>query len=140
MSEGVHSRRNSSAGSLCRSASGVRALWNAYRWLSNIRPAWPNAFFGSKLKTCATQSKTKASSIIGLLPCRQVGCDIGVPVRHGRGRGQKAEDLAGPGGQPVGGPGLVPDDRDVGVADAGLVEDAVFDLGQHGGREGAPAR
>src|SRR6516165_8015545 len=124
MSATVHWRRNSSDGSFGWS-SGVSALWNAYRWLSNIRPGGPSAFFGSKLKMCATQSNTKASSIMtdhlalerpGAAAGRLrglVGGYEGIPVRHLRGRRQEAQETSGPGRQPVGGPCLVPDDLDV---------------------------
>src|SRR6516225_7216225 len=117
MSATVHWRRNSSGGSFGWS-SGVSALWNAYRWLSNIRPGGPSAFFGSKLKMCATQSNTKASSIMtDHLALEWPGAERGLaggyegtPVGHLRGRRQETQEAGGPGRQPVGGPCLIPDD------------------------------
>src|SRR5580693_7942624 len=69
-----------------------------------------------------------------------MGGDVGVPVGHSRGRGQEAQDVLRSWRQAVGGPGLVPDDGHVGVADSRLAEDLVLHLGQHGGRERAPPR
>src|SRR6266540_4814807 len=98
ISSTVHWRRNSSGGStVC--PSGVRVAWKAYRWLLNISPGGPRAFFFSKLKTCATPSKTNASPITANL--------LGV--------GQEAELAPGRLRQTVDGPRLVPDDLDVGA-------------------------
>ena len=77
-------------------------------------PALPNAFFGSKLKTCATQSKTKASSIMALLLA---------PAGGGRGRTRPGRPPPRGGAGSAGcrapwadsrsvRPGLVPDDLD----------------------------
>src|ERR687887_2247156 len=93
ISSTVHWRRNSSAGSTGW-PSGVSAAWNAYKWLLNISPAGPRAFFLSKLKTCATPSKTIASPITADL------------LRVG----QEAELASGLVGEAVAGPRLVPDD------------------------------
>src|SRR5262245_32095015 len=136
MSDGVHWRRNSSGGSFGWS-SGVSTVWNAYRWLLNISPGAPKAFFFSKLNTWATQSKTKTSSITARSSHPRY---VPVPVADLGRRRQEPQDRGGPRGQAVGRPRLVPHDLHVGVGDAGLVEDPVADLGQHGGRERAPAR
>src|SRR6266508_3252142 len=116
ISSTVHWRRNSSGGStVC--PSGVRVAWKAYRWLLNISPGGPRAFFFSKLKTCATPSKTNASPITANL--------LGV--------GQEAELAPGRLRQTVDGPRLVPDDLDVGAGQAGQGLDP---LGGHRDAEG----
>src|SRR4029450_8067542 len=95
MSSTVHWRRNPSA-VMSGWSSGVRALWKAYRWLMNISPGGPRAFFFSKLKTWATPSNTIASSPItgrppwggagragGAGPCRRAGRAARGPPRPG---------------------------------------------------------
>src|SRR5215211_6275136 len=128
ISSTVHWRRNSSAGSTGW-PSGVSAAWKAYRWLLNISPAGPRAFFLSKLKTCATPSKTNASPIMA------------VPLLVGQVLWvwQEAELASGVVGQALCGPGLVPDDLDAG---GGHLRKGLDPLGDHAdqvGREGAPA-
>src|SRR5918996_5788057 len=123
MSSTVHWRRNSSAGrTVC--PWGVRAAWKAYRWLLNISPADPRAFFFSKLKTWATPSNTIASS------------PITANLLGGRQEGELAPCLVG---QPVGGPRLVPHDLDPRAGHPGQVGDALGDLADQVGRERAPA-
>src|SRR5215475_8867822 len=138
MSATVHWRRNSSGGR-CGSLSGVRALWNAYRWLLNITPGGPNAFFSSKLNMCATPSNTNTSSIMADHLSRARGQP---GKRRGRGPVRAAAETAAAArlwGQPVGGPRLVPDDLDLGIGHAGLRLHPLLDLTEHPGRERASA-
>src|SRR6266540_1929435 len=129
ISDTVHWRRKSSGGRWVWLA-GVRAWWKAYRWLLNISPADPKAFFLSKLKTWATPSNTRASPIIGRPP----------PLGHVDRVGQEAKLAAGVRREPLGGPWLVPDHLDVGALHLRQRLDALADGAEQVRGERAPAR
>src|SRR5262245_7520794 len=142
----LHLCRNSSGG-ITVWPSGVSVAWNAYRWLENICPAEPYALSSSKLKMCATPSNTNASPImghslvggLGFRRRRQVPGDILARIRNLGGRREETQLLARGVGEPVGGPGLVPDDLDIGTVDARKLAYDSLDLGQHRRGERAPS-
>src|SRR5436190_20206988 len=138
MSPTVHWRRNSPGGR-CGSPSGVSALWNAYRWLLNITPCGPNAFFSSKLNMCATPSNTNTSSIMLITFPGLVRGQVRLAVADLRGRRQEPEQSGRPLGQPVGRPGLVPDDLDLSGGHPRLRFNPLLELGELPSGDWAPA-
>src|SRR4029453_3207856 len=102
----------------------------------NISPGRPSGFLASKLKMCATPSKTNASPItVGLLG---VCHDVGIAIRNERGGGQEVPLGPGRRGQSFRCPRLVPDQVDVRVRNLGQFGDPVAYLAEDTRRERAP--
>src|SRR5262245_34474650 len=96
---------------------------------------------------CATPSNTTASSIMSLSLVggwwfhrrRAVLGDVLRRIRDVGGRREETQLRPSRVGEPVSGPGLVPDDLDIGAAYAGKTLHDVLDLSQHRGGERAPS-
>src|SRR5215813_10415447 len=104
----------------------------------NISPGRPSGFLASKLKMCATPSKTNASPItVGLL---RVCHDVGIAIRNKRRGGQEVQLARSGRGQAICRPRLIPDDVDLGLANLGQRGEPVSDVAHDTRRKWAPAR
>src|SRR5262245_33722718 len=102
----------------------------------NISPGRPSGFLASKLKTCATPSKTNASPItVGLL---RVCHDVGIAIRYERGSGQEVQLARGGHGQAIGRPRLVPDHVDLRLGNLRQRTHPVAHVAEDSRRERAP--